>query len=145
MSEKHILSFGCIPTDHPGGLVSCGTSIKEITLHITETEVVNVELGESKPIIDADFFSLTWSMWRDIAQDWLSAVGNAAQRIEGAQIARCWGVFLYEPLDDVEPIVVAEEEAGEFENHQGQYNGRYYVRYQFEEDNEIFGERVVII
>ena len=146
MMERHILTFGYIPADHPGGVISCGNAENETTLIITESDILHAERGESKKIVDANFFSAHWSMWHDIANDWFTSFGGSKSKIDARLIARCWGWFLYEPIDEWEPIVVAEEhDGGEFENHQGHYNNRYYVRYQFDEDGEYFGERVIII
>ena len=38
-----------------------------------------------------------------------------------------------------------EDDYGEFQNSDGEFNGKYYVRYQFEEDGEYFNEKVVIV
>lgn len=66
--------------------------------------------------------------------------------LSGEDLARCWGLFQDEPLDGPAPRLVAEEDDyGEFRNPDGEFSGKFYVRYQFQEEGEYFNEKVVIV
>jgi hypothetical protein len=43
------------------------------------------------------------------------------------------------------PLVAGEDDYGEFRNPDGEFSGKFYVRYQFQEEGEYFDEKVVMV
>jgi hypothetical protein len=59
-------------------------------------------------------------------------------------IGACWAIFIDEISGKKGITKLADEDdGGEFHNRGGCNNGKFYVRYQLEEDDEYFGERVL--
>ena len=48
---------------------------------------------------------------------------------------------MWEELEEGEE----EDDYGEFQNPDGEFSGKFYVRYQFQEDGQYFNEKVVIV
>ena len=150
MSESHILSIGFIPAGHSGGTVACGdpegSGTREVTVEIGEDAANNLDAGSSMPTADATFFSEGCPLWSRIASEWATPLADGGGSLSGGDLARCWGQFQDEPLEGPAPRLVAEEDDyGEFQNPDGEFSGKFYVRYQFQEDGQYFNEKVVIV
>jgi hypothetical protein len=150
MSESHLLTLGFIPPGHAGGTISCGdpdgSGTREITVEIGEDAARNLDADVSIPTADATFFSENCPLWARIASEWGTPLADGGGSLSAGDLARCWGLFQEEPLDGPAPRIVAEEDdCGEFQNASGEASGKFYVRYQFEEDGEYFNEKVVIV
>jgi hypothetical protein len=150
MSESHLLSIGFIPVGHFGGTVACGdpdsSGTREISVEIGQDAAMNLEAGLSMPTADASFFTEGCPLWARIASEWATPLAEGGASLSGEDLARCWGLFQDEPLDGPAPRLVAgEDDYGEFRNPDGEFSGKFYVRYQFQEEGEYFNEKVVIV
>ena len=150
MSEKHLLTIGFIPADHGGGTISCGdpdgSGTREILVEIDDDAGKNVDTDQVLSAEKAQFFAEDCPFLGQIASDWATPLADGAGSLSGAALARCWGSFHDEPLPGDLPRQVAEEDdCGEFQNSDGEFNGKFFIRYQFEEDGEYFNEQVVVV
>ena len=67
--------------------------------------------------------------------------------IKPSTLGDCWSIFRDEAPAGKRGItqVAWAEDGGEFHNLSHGRNGNFYVRYQFEEDDEYFGEMVLML
>ena len=149
MSEKHLLTIGFIPGDHAGGpqqLRIRRFRNPEIRVEIDDDSAKNVDTDQVLSAEKAKFFSPDCPFLGQIALDWATPLADGSGSLAGADLARCWGSFHDEPLPGEVPRQVADEDdCGESQNSDGEFNGKFFVRYQFEEDGEYFSEQVVVV
>jgi hypothetical protein len=80
-------------------------------------------------------------LWTAIAKDLAKLSGQKGVAISGAQLVGCWRIFNqgFYGEEGLGLKVVAEGEdcGGEFANKDGRHNGKFYVRYTMQIDDEI--------
>lgn len=158
MSNRKVLSIGFIPNDwresqNEDQRISVGdpetSNTREFDIEIVEDDDSVSELSGLKPdstrkLEGDEFWDKASQFYKDLSRKIKTEYGI---KITPKLLQQLWALFQDELADNVHNlIVVAEEDDGaEFVNDDGEYNGCIYVRYFLEEDDEVYGERVVVI
>lgn len=149
MSIQHLLSVGCIPKNHPGGLIMCGDPLasgtREVTFSIQDDLITSTEITEFKYNgKGADWFLPDSRLWQELSTT-INQTLNPAQEISAKDIAGVWHFFIDEPIDMTSELVELPNEYGEFYNEDSQFNHTFYFRFQEVEDNQYISDRILIL
>jgi hypothetical protein len=155
--DRHILTIGynprinCAERIIPGDPDESGT--EEVTVIVNDS--CDIEILETGRVIEAsadDLHRASSQPWGELAGEVSSFFSSADIELTGAELAIVWSELMMEPLPvGTETMnlqlqqVADEEDGGEFENPDGLYSGNIFVRYQFDEDGECYGERVLVL
>lgn len=150
--DKFILSVGYIADDCSEERIACGdssmTGVMELTLVIDGGMIECMEVPEvTVPCVDIEELLSNSEIWEQVRSKLLAGFGDNLKKLSAQRLLDCWKIFQAEPVR-VKAIrtVAQEDDCGEFSNDEGKYNGKFYIRYQAEdEDGEYYGERVVVV
>ena len=148
---RHILSIGSIPQECDECYITAGDPDshggKELTLCIDE-DSPTFECIESDVSIDGgDLMDADDPVYeRLLSKIFLPVFGDSAN-ILGFKFSDIWMFFMdeLEELPEWLQVVGGEDCGGEFFNEGKAFNGGFYVRYQFEEDDEFMNENIVFV
>jgi hypothetical protein len=119
----------------------------------SKTVEVNFQFVEDKFEFPAQNIIVDGGIWIPSSNFW-SQVANTLQRyfpqvnviVNPNNLGRAYRIFTEEDNDFTGlELVAGPADGGEFRNDKGQYNGRFYFRYESEDDGEYFDERIIII
>ncbi|MBU3664912.1 MAG: hypothetical protein FGM15_03415 [Chthoniobacterales bacterium] len=149
MAEKFLIDVGFVPEESSSDLIMCGdpegSGTKEVNLEWIGDEICSPgNSAKVKVAVGDNIWKADAKIWKDLADTFLSDL-SANKKIDPRKLASCWAVFQDEDPPDKSVRLVSEENGGgEFRNDDGEYNGHFYVRYQVEEDDSYFGEKIVV-
>ena len=144
--QRIVLTWGLIPNDNLSKMIYCGDQ------STSQTEELNFEIiGDSCKGIDNDFdkhFS-TNELWNPGSKIY-DAISAFLSNFFGISISPelVYGgyVLLNDEADDhSSSFEIIDSEAGVFINDNKQHNGKVYLRYYFEESEEIYDEKVCVV
>ena len=149
MSERMVLTVGWIPSDATTPTVVVGDPEQSKT-----TEADFEILGEEIMGIGSEFrLNTSGQDWFDASSPIFTALSEAISRalkIPGPRanlLGNAWALFQWELEHEVPELKIVGDEnsGGEFNNADGACNGCFYLRYYAEEDDETFGEQIVVM
>lgn len=146
MNNKQLLTIGYVPLGHLGGRISCGdpysSGTQEITLLVGDDSMVTC-LESAEFCYDgssANWFSPIDNLWRETAQ----LVSNKLDKLIDAEtLYELWTLIMDEPVPNTK-VSHLECEFGEFLNH-GDFNDKFYFRYQEFEDDDVTREDIFML
>ncbi len=146
MSAVHFLTIGYIPIDCNSELISCGdpdgSGTVEISLKVEGSEITSMDTNQSIHVDPVDFFNEKSKLWKEVVKNFCTSFSE--KEIKPNMVGSCWAIFMDEiPGKKGITKLADEDDCGEFHNRGGCNNGKFYVRYQLEEDDEYFGEKVL--
>jgi hypothetical protein len=159
MSTRQVLTFGFIPTDwsenqNQEQLISVGdpeaSNTKEFDVEIVEDDESAMTLSvlgiNDTRVVDPDeFWNNKSQLYKELSKKIEVEFGT---KLKAKLLQQLWALFQDELEDDVDCLVVVaegEEDGAEFINDGAEYKGCVYARYFSEEDDEIYGEKIVVI
>jgi len=143
--ERIVLTWGLIPNDNSSEMIYCGDA------ETSETTELNFEIiGDAFKGIDTDFdenFSGK-ELWNPSSKLYV-AISACLSKYFGNSISPelvygGWVLVKDEPDEHSLSFEIIDSEAGVFMNDNKQHNGKVYLRYYFEEDEEIYDEKVCV-
>jgi hypothetical protein len=148
-----LLTIGLIPKDWDTeiGVVAVGSpdhyGTKEVCFRIEDDSdflIIDDEASDIK--IDKGLYEADSDLWNKVIDNLEKKIdGIKESSISSKLLARAYNLFTEEDDDKSGMKVVASDgDGGEFENEDGRYNGKLYMRYCEEEDDEYFNEKVVV-
>lgn len=155
--DRHILTIGYIPKTNRSERIISGdpeeSGTEEVTVIVNDS--CDIEVLETERVIEAsadDLYRADSQPWVELAAEILSFISGTDITLTGPDLAIVWSELMAEPLptgavsESLQLQQVADEDDfGEFKNPDGRYSGNVYVRYQFDEDGEYYGERVLML
>jgi hypothetical protein len=144
--EIQWVTIGYIPSDCSQSRIICGdadeSGTKEITLSICGNKITSIESGVEIEVDVAGFFDENLNLWEKVSKTFCSDVFPKVPDVK--KLFKCYLIFVDEIEEEKGIYLLAEEgDAGEFSNANGRYNDTFYVRYQLEDDEEYFNEKVL--
>jgi hypothetical protein len=146
--DKYLLDVGYIPKDCDSEFISCGdpdgSGTKEINLVWFGDEISSTGSTDRVNTASQDVWDPNSQLWNEVVEKFLKDL-SSDKKIDPKKVAASWAIF-----QDEEPqvrgikIVSEDDEGGEFANDDGEFNGHFYIRYQFQEGDEFYGEKVVV-
>ncbi len=140
------LTIGYIPDSCTAPKIICGDPVEseteEISVRIEGNKVSSIDTNLTIEVNPIDFFNQKSNLWITLVNNFCPDFINKG--IKPNLIAGCWSIFIDE-VSDVKGIkkLADEDDCGEFHNIGGSKNGSFYVRLQYEEDGEYYGEKVL--
>jgi hypothetical protein len=146
MPSVHILTIGYVPNDCKSELISCGdpagSGTNEITLIIEDNKITCLDTNETIQVDPIDFLNEKSKLWKQIVKNFCSIFKE--NEIKPNMIGASWAIFMSEISGKKGITKLADEnDCGEFHNRGGCNNGKFYIRYQLEEDGDYFGETIL--
>jgi|TARA_B100000959_G_scaffold281367_1_gene345268 hypothetical protein len=143
--ERRVMTWGFIPEDNKIETIYCGDA------ETSETKELNFEIIEdSCNGIDNDFkfkfdFRELWdseSSFYETISSYISTYLDMS--ISPSQIYGAYVLVNDEPDNFSSSFEIIDSEAGVFMNSNQEHNGKIFLRYYFEEDEEIYEEIVCV-
>ena len=146
MNSIQYLTIGYIPNDCNSERIICGdpegSGTKEFSLRIEENRITSIDTDQTIEVDPGEFFNEKSKLWKQVVKSFCSDF--VEKELKPNMIGACWAIFLDEISGKKGITKLADEDdGGEFHNRGGCNNGKFYVRYQLEEDDEYFGEKVL--
>ena len=148
---RHILSIGLIPDGCTDCYITAGDPDsfggKEVTLIFDEDSAEVVCIENDEKIDSGNLFDPKDPMFSRINQQALVPLLGIDHGISSEHIADAW-IYFMEDCEVIPPyieLVSDEGDGGEFKNADGMYNGKTYIRYQLEEDDEYSNEKIIVL
>lgn len=146
MSSIHNLTIGYVPNDCKSEVISCGdptgSGTIEITLMIENNNITCFETNQTIQVDLIDFSNDKSKLWKQVVKNFCSVFTE--NEIKPNMIGASWAIFMGEITEKKGITKLADEnDCGEFHNRGGCINGKFYIRYQLEEDGDYFGEMVL--
>lgn len=159
MSIRQVLTFGFIPKDwsenqNQDQLISVGdpetSNTREFNIEIVEDDesvmtISGLGLNTTRVVDPDEFWNNKSQLYMDLSKKVEVEFGA---KLKPKLLQQLWALFQDELEDDVDCLVVVaegDEDGAEFINDGAEYNGCVYARYFSEEDDEICGEKIVVI
>ena len=148
----HSLIIGFIPANNRSEHISTGdpdnSGTKEIYLQFHD-DSVHIRSGSKSfeiPVGRRRFWSESSSIWKDIAAYAEKTFKTKKYKLSPRRLARCFLVPQGEAESNMGILHVADpRDCGEFHNEEGQHSGKYYVKYEFADNDEYEDENVYVI
>jgi hypothetical protein len=146
MNGIQYLTIGYIPSDCNSERIICGdpdgSGTKESSLKIEGNKITSIDTNQTIEVDPGEFFNEKSKLWKQVVKNFCSDF--VEKELKPNMIGACWAIFIDEISGKKGITKLADEDdGGEFHNRGGCNNGKFYVRYQLEEDDEYFGERVL--
>jgi hypothetical protein len=144
--EIQWLTIGYIPKNCSEDRIICGDSdmsgTEEISLSICGDKISAIESSAEVEVNPAGFFDEKLKLWDLISQTFFTGVFTKTPNL--SKLFSCYQIF----IDEIERadgvyLLAEEDEIGEFINEKGCYNDTFYVRYQLEENDNFFCEKIL--
>jgi hypothetical protein len=149
MSERMVLTVGWIPSDATTPTILVGDPEQSKTIEadfeILGDEIIEMSSEFRLNVSGRDWFNASSPLFAGLSE----AISHAL-KIPGpppSLLDNAWALFQWEQEHEVPELKIVGDEnsGGEFANPDGAYNGCFYVRYYAEEEDEVFGEQVVVM
>jgi hypothetical protein len=146
MSSTQFLTIGYIPIDCNFERIICGdpegSGTKESSLRIEDTKITSIDTDQTIDVDPSEFFNEKSKLWKQVVKNFCSDF--VEKELKPNLVGVCWAIFMDEISGKKGITKLADEgDGGEFHNRFGCNNGKFYVRYQLEEDGEYFGEKIL--
>ena len=146
MNSVQYLTIGYIPNDCNSERIICGdpegSGTKESSLIIKENRITSIDTDQTIEVDPGEFFNEKSKLWKQVVKSFCADF--VEKELKPNMVGACWAIFMDEISGKKGITKLADEnDGGEFHNRGGCNNGKFYVRYQLEEDDEYFGERVL--
>jgi hypothetical protein len=146
MNSIQYLTIGYIPNDCKSERIICGdpegSGTKESSLKIEGNRITSIDTDQTIEVDTSEFFNEKSKLWKQVAKNFCTDF--VEKELKPNMIGACWAIFLDEISGKKGVTKLADEDdGGEFHNRGGCNNGKFYLRYQLEEDDEYFGEKVL--
>jgi hypothetical protein len=142
MNGIQYLTIGYIPSDCNSERIICGdpdgSGTKESSLKIEGNKITSIDTNQTIEVDPGEFFNEKSKLWKQVVKNFCSDF--VEKELKPNMIGACWAIFIDEISGKKGITKLADEDDG---NRGGCNNGKFYVRYQLEEDDEYFGERVL--
>jgi len=149
MSTSQNMVVGFIPKDWDTGLERvcvgdpAGSRTIEVNFQFVEEKF---EFPSEEILVDGNIWNPDSNFWSEVAQTLQKYFPEVSESLNPNNLGRAYKIFTDEDSDLKGLKLVAESgDGGEFINDEGQYNGRFYFRFELEDDGEYFDERIIII
>ena len=142
--DRYVLTFGVIPQNNQADFIYCGDE------ESSQTVELNFELLESKLVgLDNDFnYPCTNNLLWDPESVFYAALStfmtNFGILMEPKLIYAAYSLVNDEPDEGLNTFEIIDSSAGVFSNKDQQYNGKLFLRQYFEEEGEIYDEKICI-
>jgi hypothetical protein len=142
--NRYVLTFGFILQNNQADFIYCGDK------ESSQTVELNFELLESKIIgLDNDFNypctnNLLWDSESVLYAALSTFMTNFGIIIEPKLIYAAYSLVNDEPDEGLNTFEIIDSSAGVFSNKDQQYNGKFFLRQYFEEEGEIYDEKICI-
>jgi len=146
MNSIQYLTIGYIPIDCASERIICGdpegSGTKESSLRVEGNRITSIDTDQTIEVDPSEFFNEKSKLWKQVVKNFCSDF--AERELKPNMVGACWAIFMDEISGKKGITKLADEDdGGEFHNRGGCNNGSFYVRYQLEEDDEYFGEKVL--
>jgi hypothetical protein len=146
--DKFLLDIGYIPKDCDSEIISCGdpdgSGTKEVSLEWVGNEISSSTSTERVNTASQNIWDPNSQVWTEVVEKFLSDL-SSDKKIDPKKICGSWAIFQdEEPQVSGLKVVSEDDDGGEFANDEGEFNGHFYIRYQLQEDDEFYGEKVVV-
>ena len=146
MSSIHYLTIGYVPNDCKSDRISCGdpagSGTIEVSLMIEDNKITSMHTNQIIEVDPVDFLNEKSKLWKHVVKSFCSIFTE--NEIKPNMIGVCWAIFMGEISGKKGITKLADEnDCGEFHNRGGCNNGKFYIRYQLEEDGDYFGETIL--
>jgi hypothetical protein len=146
MNSIQYLTIGYIPNDCSSERIICGdpegSGTKESSLKIEGNRITSIETDQTIEVDPGEFFNEKSKLWKQVVKSFCADF--VEKEIKPNMVGSCWAIFMDEVSGKKGITKLSDEDdGGEFHNRGGCNNGKFYVRYQLEEDDEYFGEKVL--
>lgn len=149
MSSLQNMTFGFIPKDWDTELERisvgdpAGSQTTEVNFKFSDT---HFEFPDTKVLVTDGLWDPESDFWKEITKVLLTLFPGVNAKLNPSTLGRAYQIFTEEDDDYTGLILVAgPEDGGEFRNDDGQYNGKFYFKYDYEDDGEYFEERILIL
>jgi hypothetical protein len=148
--RKFIITIGYIPRGCKSERIFCGDPEYSGTQeHTVEIEGASISCGDNEKSLtadDNDWFNPNAYFWEKFTVSFCDEISGGISRIAPKVMGQCWSYFQDEgDLPDGTIVVSEDGDGGEFCNHKYGNGTYWYVRFQIEEDEEYYNEKVVLI
>jgi hypothetical protein len=149
MTSSQNMVLGYIPDDWDVNLERIsvgnpeGSHTIEISFRFTDK---GFELPDEIISADQDIWNENSQFWKTLAKSLKNYFPKISTNLNPKTLGCAYQIFTeegnnYEGLE----LVANPSDGGEFENDNGKYNGKFYIKYEYEDEGEYFDERILII
>lgn len=143
--ERIVITWGYIPIDNNADIIYTGdaetSKTKELSFEIIDNKCSGLDNDFEVILDDSQLWNYQSSFYNSISQ-YMSTYFNV--RILASNVYGGYLLVQDEPDDHSLNFEICESEAGVFNNTNQEHNGKVYLRYYFEEDEEIIEEIVCV-
>lgn len=148
MSSQNMI-FGFIPRDWDTELERisvgdpAGSQTTEVTFRFSDT---HFEFPKCNILVTDGLWDSESDFWKEIAKVLLTYFPGVTTKVNPSALGRAYQIFTEEDNDYTGLAFVAgPEDGGEFRNNNGKFNGKFYFKYEYEDEGEYFEERILIL
>ena len=148
----HSLCIGFIPPKNKSEVIATGdpeiSGTMEIYIHFYDDHLTISAGKKSTKLMYGHrrFWSESSSIWKDIATFAEETFRTQKYKLSPRRLARCFLLPQGEAESSVGVLHVADpRDCGEFHNEDGQHSCKYYVKYEFCDNDEYTDENVYVI
>lgn len=149
MSSTQNMTFGFIPKDWDTELerISVGDPAGSQTTEVNfKFSGAHFEFPNANILVTDGLWDPESDFWKDIAKVLLTFFPGVNTKLSPSALGRAYQIFSEEDNDYTGLILVAgPEDGGEFRNDDGKFNGKFYFKYDYEDEDEYFEERILIL
>ena len=144
--DRIVITWGLIPNENLSETIYCGDAENSETMELS-FEII----GDDCKGIDNDFnFDVSGNqLWKSNSKIYV-AISKYLSKHFGSKISPeyVYGGYVFvndEPDEHSSSFTIIKSEAGVFSNHNQIHNGKIYLRYYFEEQGEMYDEKVCLL
>lgn len=146
----HSLTIGYIPSDNESEVIATGdpsgSGTHEIYVRILKDIADATGKKNGFSLKRLNIYSEGSKFWSELAAHAEKQLTRGKQKLPPKDLAHCFLRPQGEAFgNDGICHVASPDDCGEFHNDDGDHNGKYYVRYQFVNDDEYLDENVYVI
>ena len=149
-TNYHALLIGFIPSDNESEVIATGdpsgSKTREIYVQIYKDTASATGKKNDFSLKSLNIFSEGSKFWAELASHAEKQLTGGKQKLLPKDLAYC---FLH-PQGEVSGSddichVCSPKDCGEFHNEDGDHNGKYFVKYEFVNDDDYLDENVYVI
>jgi hypothetical protein len=143
--ERIVLTFGYVPLGNVNSEIFCGDSDSsgtlEMNFELLEGDFLGIDNDLEIKMQGADIWNPESKLYDELSETISTYFGF---KVSQQFLFGAYSLLLEEPVEESEAFKFIESEAGIIDNLENFMVGKIYIRYYFEEDEEIFDEKVII-
>lgn len=146
----HSLTIGYIPPDNESEVIATGdpsgSDTREIYVRIYKDTAEATGKKNDFSLKRLNIYSEGSKFWSELALHAAKQLTKGKQKLAPKDLAHCFLRPQGEAFgnDDIWHVA-SPDDCGEFHNEDGDHSGKYYVRYEFVNDDEYLDENVYVI